>query len=261
MVPQIVHTHGAPDVAFVRQGRNQASTFQGLCAKHDQEMFRPIEVEPIDVENEMHLFLLAYRAVLRETHTVLQGAAKMQAGYQGRVEAGTSPRHAPDAAGLEATSWVVNAYDTHEYKRKFDAAYLERDYQRLGQWHIVFEDVPPSIAVNSLFSLDDVDRTDDVARVALNIFPEARQTHVVFSFLMEEKPFAAQYVQRILDATGSYQRYLVSKLVLQHCENFAMSPTYFETLSAERRNTILAFFRRTMTGNEHDYEDPHLYLF
>jgi hypothetical protein len=178
-----------------------------------------------------------------------------------RVAEGLSPGDRPDEAGLMATEWLCNAYDMYEYKRKFDLAYLKADYQRLGHYKLVFEGVQPSIAVNSLFSLDDIDWPDDVARIALNIFPESQRTHVVFSFLNEEKAYATQYLQRILAATGDYQRYLLSKLVLQHCENFVMSPGYFENMPQEKREAVLEFFGNTITRNEHDYENEDLYLF
>lgn len=261
IMPQLTHTGGVPDITFARIGRNQATTFLGLCGQHDQEIFRPIERVAIDVEDDSHLFLLAYRAVFRETHACIQAAVKMQAGYQARVTEGLSPADRPDRAGLMATEWLANSYDTYKYKRKFDTAYLKRDYQRLGHFRLVFDDAPPSVAASALFSLDDVDWPDDVARVALNVFPEPTRTHVILSFLKEEKPYATQYLQRILDATGHYQRYLVSKLVLQHCENFVMSPSYFEGMAHEQKDAVREFFLRTLNQNEHDYEDQNLYLF
>lgn len=261
IVPQLTHVKSIPKVVFSKMGRNQATTFPGLCAHHDQEMFRPIETAPIDTGDEAHLFLLAYRAVLKETHASIEEAVKVQLGYQSRVEGGRSPGGRPDSAGIMAVEWMMNSYDTYECKRKFETAYLAGDFKRLGHYRLVFEGTAPSIAVNALFSLDDIEWSDDVARVAMNVFPEANCTHVVFSFLREEKAYATQYLQRILDATGHYQRYLVSKLVLQHCGNLVISPTYFDQLSEARREAIVAFFRRTMMRNEHDYEDENLYLF
>jgi hypothetical protein len=160
-----------------------------------------------------------------------------------------------------ATEWICNSYDTYEYKRKLDALYLGRDYRRIGHYHVIFEDTLPSIAVNALFSLDDIKWPDDVARVALNIFPESNRTHVLFSFLEEEQPYAFQYLERTLGARGQYQRYLVSKLVLQHCENFVISPAYFEAMSEERRAAILEFFVSTVWRNRHEYENENLCLF
>lgn len=262
IMPTLAHTKdGVPEPVFARVGRNKATTFAGLCARHDQEIFRPIECAAIDAGNPHHLFLLAYRAVLRETHACIEGAVRMQLGYQDRVAAGRSPTDRPDDAGMMAAAWLGNSYDTYEYKKKFDEAYLKADHDRLCHYSLVFENVLPSIGVNGLFSLDDIEWPADVARIAVNIFPEQGQTCVIFSFLKEEKPFAMAYLQRILDATGTFQQYLVSKLVLQHCENFAIAPSYFEQMSEAKKAAILDFFRRTLAKNEHDYENKDLFLF
>src|SRR3972149_8263724 len=70
-----------PRVWFESVGRNKATTFTGLCTEHDTDIFAPIENASIDVENDLHLFLLAYRAVLRETHVTIEGAIKNQVAY------------------------------------------------------------------------------------------------------------------------------------------------------------------------------------
>ena len=46
-------------------GRNSATTFTGLCSKHDHEIFFEIDNNEINSENQQHLFLLAYRSVYR----------------------------------------------------------------------------------------------------------------------------------------------------------------------------------------------------
>src|SRR5689334_1962604 len=45
-------------VSFERTGRNQATTFHGLCSAHDTALFSPIETQDIDLGNPQHLFLL-----------------------------------------------------------------------------------------------------------------------------------------------------------------------------------------------------------
>ena len=47
-------------------GINKASTFAGFCNKHDTEIFKSIESNIIDYNNQEHLFLLLYRSIARE---------------------------------------------------------------------------------------------------------------------------------------------------------------------------------------------------
>ena len=79
---------GKVEISFESIGRNRATTFTGLCGKHDQAIFDPIENGAIDVAVEEHLFLLAYRSVLRELHATMSGAIKIQLAYQKKVELG-----------------------------------------------------------------------------------------------------------------------------------------------------------------------------
>ena len=129
--------NSGPSVRFESVGRNKATTFTGLCADHDASIFAPIETTSIDVENDWHLFLLAYRAVLKETHVTLEGAIKNQLAYQKKVEIGLIPGDRPTIDGLRATGFLVNSYETYLYKREFDQIYLGRDFHELRH-HTIF---------------------------------------------------------------------------------------------------------------------------
>ena len=62
------------ETIFKSVGRNDATTFTGLCSEHDRRMFEPIDKATINVLDEEHLFLFAYRSVLRELHADATGA-------------------------------------------------------------------------------------------------------------------------------------------------------------------------------------------
>jgi hypothetical protein len=252
---------GVPSVSLDRVGRNKASTFEGLCSKHDQGIFRPIDTNPLDTKNTEHLFLLAYRSVLRELHSVMQAAVRMQLSYQAAVKRGAAKADEPSPLGVAATEWILNAYDSYEYKKKFDDALLKDRFDAAEHHSLFFPDTPPTIAASVLFSLDDIEWPDDVARIALNVFPDQEGTHVVFSYLSEERPYALQFLGRILEAEGPYQRYLVSKLILQHTENFVVAPAYFNTWSQEKKQAVEHFFLKTLLENSPNHDDPNLYLF
>jgi hypothetical protein len=71
LMPDFRLVNGEPKLEFVKIGRNDASTFTGLCSKHDTELFKSIDTEPLEVDNFEHLRQLAYRSVMREFHTHL----------------------------------------------------------------------------------------------------------------------------------------------------------------------------------------------
>ena len=96
-------------IDFERVGLKQATTFPGLCAAHDNAVFSPIEKSDIDFNSPEHLFLLAYRASIKELHEQLESASKLQSGYLSRVRRGLDPSDTPSRAGIEAMHRMMTA--------------------------------------------------------------------------------------------------------------------------------------------------------
>jgi hypothetical protein len=251
-----------PKMSFELVGRNKATTFTGLCADHDASIFAPIETASIDMENDLHLFLLAYRAVLRETHVIIESAIKIHIGYQEKVKLGLIPGDIPTPDGRRALDFLINCYETYLYKREFDQIYIGRDFQELRHKTIFLKHNAPTIAANSLFtSADNIQNPDETERIILNIFPVVQGTQVIFSYLARQEPFVKAHLSEVLRANGYHRLYLISKFVLRNCENFVIAPKYFETISDESRDAMLDYFQRTYYKDLLDYEDNRLFLF
>ena len=229
-------------------------------AQHDNDIFRRIDDHLPDLSDASHLFLLAYRAVLREFHVCLQNAWRFQSTYQKRIEFGLSPGTEPCDFGMFATDHLCNAYECYEYKRRLDQYFLATDWPQLKHHIIVLKDQPPSIAASSMFSLDDVD-APDTPRVTLSVFPAGPDVVVVFSAVPNDAPFVTTYLDRILTSDGHFQKYLLSKLILQSCDNFVVSPRYFDSLTQDRKDAICQFCVDTILENSEEHEDAGLYLF
>lgn len=248
------------EIDFKRVGRHQATTFTGLCSQHDNDIFRRIDDGVPELSDPSHLFLLAYRAVLREFHVCLQNAWRFQSTYQKRVEVGLSPGTEPCNYGLFATAHLANAYECYEYKRRFDQYYLQTDWSQLHHHIIVLKDQPPSIAVSSMFSLDAVD-APETPRVTLSVFPAANDVVVAFSSVPNDAPFVTAYLDRILSSDSYFQKYLLSKLILQSCDNFVIAPTYYDALTQDRKDALCEFYVGTIFETAERHEDGRLYLF
>ena len=248
------------ELSYALVGKNKATTFSGLCGKHDNEIFRPIDTRLPDLCSQRHLFLLAYRAVLRETYEATLAAVKTQLMYQKTVEVGLATGHEPCSRGLAATGLMLRAMDCHEYKRVFDRGYRANEWSQLSHRVLVLEDQAPSVAVSALFSLDDA-RAPVLPRVALSLFPRGDDVAVVFSALRRDASFMDEYIHRIRTAEAYLQRYLLTKLIVQNCDNFVISPDYYDGMSQERRDAIRHYSARTVLSNDEEHEDPAVYLF
>jgi hypothetical protein len=144
-VPNDNHT-----ISFELVGRNKATTFTGLCSQHDDAIFKPIDKGPLDSLSAEHLFLLAYRSVIREVHATMDAASKIQSAYRKKVELELARGDVPTLEGMRALDAVMNAYCAHLYKGAYDEAYRTRNFGQIGHLRIFEADRVASVAVKCL---------------------------------------------------------------------------------------------------------------
>jgi hypothetical protein len=256
------HRH-LPQPEFKLVGRAEATNFTGLCGDHDRDLFIPIEVDSIDINAEQHVFLLAYRATLKEYFTVLQEAVRFQSIYQERVRRELDPKDGPSTFGVTATQWLANAYESYEYKRCYDNLLTTKCYSGLRYNTIVLDDQEPAIAVSAMFSMDEISLPDgETPRACVSVIPlDNMRTVVSFACLPEHAPALAQMTDRIFNSSGCLQKYEVSKFLLRQCQNIVISPRHHDKWTVEKRRTILDYFVQTICPNIDPPESPLLYLF
>ena len=104
-----------PRLEFQRLGRNKATTFTGLCNKHDTLLFQSIDLNPINTSNQDHLFLLSYRSVLRELHTQYRAASMTQKIYMKSLELDHLDSEKSNKLMMLATVGFIEAYGFFNY--------------------------------------------------------------------------------------------------------------------------------------------------
>ena len=240
---------------------HKASVFVGLCNKHDTEMFRPIDVEDLDMENKEHVFLLTYRSVLKELSSSISAAVMNQSMFQSKVELGEASGDGFSLDGLMPVLFFERAYDFYQYKKLFDADYIAKCYDNIYWRYLVFDN-QPTFATSTVFTpVEMAVNTDEPERLCVNAFPYKNKMYVLFSCRKEDKMCLDNYVEEIFRSNEAYQKYLISKLVLRNCENTVIAPKYFEQWSDKKKESIIDYFKRTMNSDLMGYEDVNLYLF
>jgi len=263
IMPRQKFLESGPSIEFEEVGRNQASTFTGLCALHDRELFQPIDTAPFDENNREQLFLLAYRSATRELYATMDGAIRLQAAYRARIDAGLDSSTEFSEAGLRATESMLKSYATWQYRDiYFDRPLLKRNWDSLRHNFFWLETQSPTIAVSSLFSFDGVVRGGNVVRCALNIFPVSwNRTAVLFSYAKPDSQLARRQLKSILTGQSSRQKYEISKLVIGSIENFVIAPSWFDEWSQEKTTLIKRSFIQTLYESRFLVESPDLMLF
>lgn len=251
-----------PIIDFGPVGRNQATTFTGLCAKHDNETFSAIDNEEIDLNNNEHLFLLSYRAVYRQYHAALDAGLKIQSTYQKRIDMGLEPEGELSEFGQIATDKLLMAWMIYRYKVDYDLAYIKGSYDSIHHDLFSYDTECPTIAACALFAVDDQIKDDDHLRVAINVLPVTKEkTFVILSYREKDSSHARTALSRVIDSKGCHQQYEISKLILNNCENFVICPTYFDSWSDTKKNAIRDYYIKTIFKGDLNYESPDIHLF
>lgn len=253
-----------PVLDFQDVGRNQATTFEGFCAEHDRSIFSPIDTKPFSPNDPEQLFLFAYRAVARELLVLMDAAIKFQSTYERRIRMGWDTGDKPEPAGMAAVDHMMRSYLTFAYKQGLDRALLAKQFGDLSHDIVRLTHTEPTIAVSSHLSVDGISRDDGNhwVRVSLTILPLCPTESVaVFSYRPDDAALARPRLNAVLGTDGYFQKYALSKLVLNNCENFVISPAYFDKWTAEKRTAVTDYFCKTLFSGNLDVENEHLYLF
>ena len=251
-----------PQMVFKPVGRNLATTFTGLCGKHDHKLFAPIETCAIRISDQMHLFLLAYRAVLKELHASRKSFIDTTLTFQKAVANKIYPQDEPSPLGEQDLEQFFAFHQVNEVKSRLDAAYLASDWNVLDH-RVIIANTEPTIAVNSIFSTNQYsERLDGPVFVMLNVFPITDiDTAIIFSSLACDMRHAEVELRPIWSSTGYYQLYQISKLILKKCGNLVLSPDYYNSISSDIQDIILEYFTRNYAHSSYDIDCPGLYLF
>ncbi len=251
------------NIEIKKIGRNKATIFTGLCKYHDNLIFAPIEKDSIDIENPQHLFLLAYRAITKQTHSLMNSAHQAKLLFDKKTDLGLIENK--DDLSEEEEYMLTRtflAYKLHLYKQEFDNIYLNQKYEDLCHEIIKIRHQKPTIAVNAFFSFQRTKMAEkNKGGLALNIFPKGDGTIVIFSYLCKEKSFVLPHINNILSTSGEQQKYLLSKLILRYCENFVLSPIHFETYSNTKKEMIKEYFIKTLFHDDVDVNAEEINLF
>lgn len=244
-------------------GRNEATTFTGLCAKHDLALFKNIDHDPVANGNVEQLFLLAYRALIREFYDRLRAAKFALELYRDGFERGWAM---PDMCRLflwEARAGAYDAYSLYRYKRDYDKWYLGSEFDQVRHEVVELDVQSPTVAATSVYRVSPAITLVHLLEpelMVLNVWPERDVARIVFSSKRRHAGAFDWYHRHYRAASGGFRRYLLSKLVIANCSNVVLSPAHWRALSVEKREAIRRYYELTIREREVRYEHDGLML-
>ena len=229
--------------------RNEATTFQGLCAEHDSTLFQRIDHGSLDKDDPEVRLLLSWRAITHELHQNIEAAGRIQTAYIKKVEAGELDGDVPTPMGIEATSWMITAYETFEYRSKFwDAGLNDAESAPVEYQVFTLTKVPPVLAASGCFSFQTKPH-DTARRIALNIWPtENGETVVLFGYCDDDGSRARSFIRNLRDRKGDLHPAKLSAALLQHMGNFVLCPDHVDKWSEDKRFGVEQSFFSSLHG-------------
>lgn len=228
-------------------GINQASTIWGFCARHDNEVFRPIDDNDFKPCTE-HAFLLGYRSLSRELYS--KSAAIDSLPYMKTLDRGKSPIEQEVCQAMLSQagySLHVGLDDLKREKQRYDRLLLHRDYDSVRYYALILQGIP-DILCSGFIQLeydfagnlpqDLSDLNLDPHCFGCSIVASQHGGAVVFTWL-EDSSVCSRFIKSLDAFTDERIRNAVMRFVFDCFENLYASPQWWDALSEQTTKALM----------------------
>ena len=233
-------------------GIRDTSFFNGFCAAYDKALFSPIEDQPFAC-TPLQLFTHAYRAIAKESYLKRKQAESLPTpDVVKEIHGLPKELELPFSADalLSMAASLRGAEELERTKAEMDQHLVGGDWRRVITTVIPFAK-PPTVVCNFVYSpdhdfegnyLQDFENWEaDLSQVMVTIIPAGSDGFALLSHL----DTANSAPRRLIESLTARADLTSSLLWLVFCqtENFAVAPTWYESLAGEQSEAIQeAFF-------------------
>jgi len=244
-------------------GINQASTFNGFCAYHDNKIFQEIENSPF-LASPLQIFLYGYRALCRDVFTKRVGKEFIQTGLP-NIDQGRE-----SWLQQEMQEWVQAHEHSHDLalrelekeKDLYDTALLKKDFTKMNFYVLETLSAPEvSSSINFIpeydfqgKSLQDLSKIDQpVESIKFSIFSTEKGGAIIFCWLSEFNGTCRLFLESLEEIPDKNKPDAVIRCAFEYGENTFFSIKWWESLNEDAQSKLL---RRLLSGIENDYRNP-----
>ncbi|MDZ4658473.1 MAG: hypothetical protein SH868_12920 [Bythopirellula sp.] len=231
-----------------RIGINDASTFNGFCANHDNTTFSPVEQKPFTATHEQ-CFLLGYRAMCREFYqkkTVIDAMP-----FISQLDKG---RSLPDQVDFQSSlqsmfvGQTVGLRDLKQRKDAFDKLLVNGNHQD-ANFYVIETTVTPDVMAtfgvtlefdfegNRLQNLSDLDKT--LESIYITILATESGGAIVLSWLNDTNVACEKFVGSLHRIEDSAVGDAIIRLAFEYSENTFFNPIWWDGLPENIRHGLL----------------------
>jgi ferredoxin len=233
-----------------------ASTFTGLCADHDKELFKLADDEALDTSDKEQLKQYAHRALMKEFHTCVEQSDRFFALELDYIKKGFIKPDTPNGAAEAAIVYAKKSHDLFKYRNKyFDALKGGEKTSEVEHTVIELDNQAPTIAVSSFLSLGH-EADGSVIGAMLTVVPVSEtRTVAIITCAAAHKDAVKRALPDLFDADTDKKKAL-SDTILTQVENFTLSLTFYDRWTEEKKKDVAQAFNESKVP-----EDQELSLF
>ncbi|MGM9979609.1 MAG: hypothetical protein ACI33J_12480 [Clostridium sp.] len=243
-------------------GRNEATTFRGLCKRHD-EIFNPIEHKDYEYGNLEQNFLFAYRAFAKAYTDYFNSKNYYDSWIEELVENKSLERILEKHAESN-----LEKRETREIKKK---VVLERQKYRVKQMQVIEkEHLAMKTAMNIYLKREKYNKLETVVKEVkvnniiassslvyiysdlngfpfnkhlkyptfITIHPQDNKTLVLLSYFKKDKSYFQKFINQIKNVNKEQQELIISNILLKYGSNIVFSPKEFRKFSKKNLKII-----------------------
>jgi len=225
-------------------GINEATTFPGICNRHDSELFRPVETKPLTFAGEQ-VFLLGYRALLRECYT------KRQAVQTVALLGAYLDRHPElkDELSDDYVEWTrlgnEHGYeDLMHHKTIYDDCWRHGNFEEIRFVAFLYDRATPILNAsafgpeydfdgNSLQNLGDLTFVQDL--ITYCIWSVNGRGVALLAWHESSDKKCVPFVESLLRQPRQRLSAWLTSMAFEHSENLVFAPGWWEALSRSNR--------------------------
>lgn len=231
-------------VCFTRQGIGMVSTFRGFCERHDTEVFAPIDTRPLQPTTQQVL-LYAYRSLCREVF-VKEGAFQSLE-QQAQHNAANTGIHTLLSDMRQGTE--IGLKNLRLQKQLYDESLSTETYSDVK--YVVFHSAQmPTIVFSGLIyphfdflgrQLQDLgNKSQTLDLITFSFAPMSAGWGIVFAWHVRSGKTCLEFMKSLATRIAHDRNPgdHLFRLVVSNCENLAIAPQWWESLSQPSRSAV-----------------------
>ncbi len=230
-------------------GITQASTFNGFCQHHDNEIFKEIETQPF-LWNSRQIFLYGYRALCRDVFTKRAGKEFFQGDFR-NIDKGKDLVAQQSIQGWLSKHEIgleVGSNDTEKDKDLYDKELLKGKFVNLNFYGLKTKTTPEVVASFSFipeydfqgkFLQDLGEMGKPIESMTLSIFPTEEGGAIIFTWIAQFNGACENFLESLENIPDNKKPDAVVRCAFEFGENTFFSPIWWKNLKEDIQSKLL----------------------